>query len=492
MEVRKDPTLDLPSDFNFWTPAVFHKGGDGKIREVGGVISTDDLDIQQERMLQEGLDLDYFMEKGVIKFEHTPKGQTPSAKNIIGFPKDVKRGEHETSFTGEIFPEADGNGEADAAWKLLKSTEAFNKRNPKFKKSIGWSIEGRYKRRETDGVVTGAVVTNVVLTANPINKNTIATIAKSLEAGYGTSPSTQTGGGALRKESLQTTLKNQSFKGGKKMEKCKCGTTGFEKCMSYHKSQGMEDDAATTAATSHYPDLGKSVEIPSDINLPEPSSFTKALEAHNELIAEDQAFWKGVEDNITGFKPSKPEPTDPPKPEGDFIDVTKDVSNISKSLNALSERTENSDATLAKSLEHLGQIAASTARIASESAQAALEDRGRVDDLTKSVDAIRQQSEETLNLVKAVAGKEITHDVMGILSPIEGGSVDLTAGNGEVTADKLLHNLPFLMQTLEKGISENVVNPNSVTELEVSHDYKHINPGAVAYLESAARTQANG
>ncbi len=477
MEYRLDPVLDKPTDFSFFTPAVFHKGGDGSIRSVEGVISTDDLDIQQEQMIQDGLDLSYFLEKGVIKFEHNKKDAPPTSKNIIGYPLDVKKGDHSTTFTGEIFPEADGNGEADSAWKLLKSTAAFNKRNPEHQKSLGWSIEGQYKRRTEDGVVEGATVTNVVLTANPINTNTVATIAKSLEAGYGTSPESQTGGGAIRKESLASTLKNQSVKGGTKMDKCKCGSDSYEKCMSYHKSQGMEDDKAGAAAKEHYPQMSKSADN---------KELLKAIETHTDLLEKDTEYFKGLINDIAEFKPTEPIPVvEKPAPdEAGFIDVTKDVANILKSMSAIEERSVNSDGVFMKGFEQIGSIVSSSARIAAEAAKVQSADHERIDALAKSVDTLQESLNTILVMTKAIGGQEITHDVTNLLNPNSDGE---GAPEG---AEALLKNNGFVIQSLEKGITDNQISPNSITEFEMTRNVTMINKAAQDYIINAARSQA--
>ena len=187
----------MKRNFQFFVPVtgIMEKAGTGGAparRFVTGVISTDDLDVQGERVMQSGLDIRYLLDKGVLKYEHDKK----SSANIIGFPLKVEKGEHTTQIVGELF--APGHAMADSTWNTLTAYDRWNTDHPQNKKSMGWSVEGSYKDRN-DGIVKAAQVHNVVVTPNPVNTRTYVALLKSLAAGSEQSTG-MTGGAALRTE----------------------------------------------------------------------------------------------------------------------------------------------------------------------------------------------------------------------------------------------------------------------------------------------------
>jgi len=119
------PGIAEVTDFRFFVPAELIKSGEGEERRlVGGTISTEDWDLQKEKVLQKGIDWSYVESgNGVLKWEHSPDDPA----NIIGFPLEIIKGERETMIIGELFK---GHKKADDAWSLLKAIDAYNREHP--------------------------------------------------------------------------------------------------------------------------------------------------------------------------------------------------------------------------------------------------------------------------------------------------------------------------------------------------------------------------
>lgn len=221
--------------FSFWTPLDMEKSVETDSRRtVCGIISTEDPDLDNEIILEAGssyspmlaamgknlhaadlLDFDRFSTRqGFLKFEHfsgecSACGAGETA-NIIGVPTRVEKGvtyrdpingamKSGTAIWGELF--APGlKKSADDCWSLMQAIKKSG-----FDRKLGYSIEGAYLPA-TKGLpanVRKCLVTNVVVTAKPVNSMAWADMAKALTAGTGVTDSAQlTGGGALRKQSL--------------------------------------------------------------------------------------------------------------------------------------------------------------------------------------------------------------------------------------------------------------------------------------------------
>lgn len=201
---------------------VFEKAEDGedKARRIGGFVSTERLDRQQETVLQKGLDFGEFLEYGWLNDNH--KRDT---FDVLGFPTKAEfklnKGWYIEGYLLKGYPPA------DAVWTLAKALQ-------KTKRRLGFSIEGKNTLRKS-GKVIKSMVTNAAITHVPVNPDcTLEVLTKSfcihcdtaecircdkncldkaLMAGYGTSPATQTGGGALRVQSIEGQLKDLGYAG---------------------------------------------------------------------------------------------------------------------------------------------------------------------------------------------------------------------------------------------------------------------------------------
>jgi len=240
----------MDNTFSFFAPVVLQKSGDDPTKpiKVGGCITSETKDADGETLLTKGLDLSYFDGGwGKIKYEHD-SALLQEPDNIIGVPTKIIRKGNKIDFEGELFPfqgipESQLNPQqklAKSAYGLLENIQAFNKANPSKPQKIGWSIEGAYlERNKKTGLVSKAQITNVVLTTKPKNRDSFATILKSLTTGYGTTPETQTGFGATRQESLGNINNKQR---GNTMFKTK------EECYKAMLSQGKNEDEARAMA----------------------------------------------------------------------------------------------------------------------------------------------------------------------------------------------------------------------------------------------------
>jgi hypothetical protein len=138
---------------------------------VEGIASTNGKDEQDEIVEPRGLETSYFLNKGFIKWEHA---KTP--KVFIGEPleaKVLKSGQF--WIKGKLYKHAPLAQEAIEAAKTLEKSGARRK--------IGFSIEATVVARDPKNPkrVTKAILRNVAMTFNPVNTDTWAELAKSLE-----------------------------------------------------------------------------------------------------------------------------------------------------------------------------------------------------------------------------------------------------------------------------------------------------------------------
>lgn len=246
----------MENTFNLFAPAYLKKGGEKeKTYKIVGVISTDKKDIDGEILLTEGLDLSYLEGGwGKIKYEHDNE-ISKEPDNVIGFPTKVIKKPKSIDIEAELIefdeniPESELTPQqrnAKSVVGLLKAVEEYNKKHPDKPQKVGFSVEGDYVAREKtkEGrLVKKARVVNVVLTLKPKNTTTIAKLAKSLQLGYGMTPETQTGLGAIRKESLEGHNKQQFSKGENNMN-----FKSFDEAKAYFLSQGLTEEEAEKKA----------------------------------------------------------------------------------------------------------------------------------------------------------------------------------------------------------------------------------------------------
>jgi len=195
-------------------------------------------------------DWTWFDKSGYFKSEHDPtvsfevNGQKKVASlyragTLVGIPLERNVvGNKEVFIKGRLLPGVD---EAEDILKLAKALEEHNKLYPRNTRSLRFSVEGGYLKKSRDGSYAGLVM-NVAITPMAQDDSTYLQLAhstnlqmaKSLAAGTGTSPETKTGGGALRKESLEGSPKNKT-QGSTTMDKF----STRQECYRHHLSKGL-------------------------------------------------------------------------------------------------------------------------------------------------------------------------------------------------------------------------------------------------------------
>jgi hypothetical protein len=174
-------------------------------RIIRGYASTPANDRQGESLVQKGLDISEFVNNGWLNYDH-------DNSIILGYPTaETHIDDHGLWVEGELLK---GVPMADKLWDLAVALKKSNA-----PRKLGFSVEGKVLERKGNSILK-AKIYNCALTPNPVN--TEATwdavvksfrpdadidVSKGLEAGYAVTPETQTNGGALRSESLDSDLK---------------------------------------------------------------------------------------------------------------------------------------------------------------------------------------------------------------------------------------------------------------------------------------------
>lgn len=191
-------TTTIP--FKFEIPLeVFEKSEaeGGKGRRIGGIVSTDDLDRQDETVIQEGMDFQPFLDHGWFNDNH---GRGIDA--VVGYPEVAELRQLGKSkgwyVEGYLL---DGVQKAEEIWTRANALQKTGRR-------LGFSVEGDVVERDPENPkqVRKAIVRNVAITHCPVNTNTsLDILAKSLSAGSAVAnPGTAPGEGfPLRTESLE-------------------------------------------------------------------------------------------------------------------------------------------------------------------------------------------------------------------------------------------------------------------------------------------------
>jgi len=154
-------------------------GGTGRF--IGGFVSTDHMDRQQEIIIQEGMDFSPFLKGGWFNDNHDKATDSlvgyPTAAELRPYPNDPM---HKGWYVeGELL---DGHPRADSLWQLAQSLKKSGKRK------LGFSVEGSIDERDVKNpkVVRKATVREVAITRCPVNtKVSLDILAKSLAVGYG-------------------------------------------------------------------------------------------------------------------------------------------------------------------------------------------------------------------------------------------------------------------------------------------------------------------
>lgn len=192
--------------FNAFVPmdlskSVSTKEDTEQFSKVSGWASTPVLDLQSDIINPKGIDISYFKEHGYVNYEH-------NQDEVVGFPTDncyvdVEKG---------LYIEANLFKDNENVIKMLDLAEKLEKSGSGRK--LGFSIEGAVKKRNVNDnrVIDEVTITGVALVKNPANPEaTWESFVKSFLTGHGTTPETQTDAGALRRESLASSITNLTY-----------------------------------------------------------------------------------------------------------------------------------------------------------------------------------------------------------------------------------------------------------------------------------------
>lgn len=183
---------------------------EGKVRVIEGIASTPHLDLQNEEVSQGGIDFNYFLQHGYFNWDHKP-----GADNKIGEPWEVKVTPKGLYVKGMLYK---GKKVADAVWEHIKTLTT----NPQSQRRVGFSLQGKTLLRKGQKIVK-CWIQDIAITTAPINHHTYLDVVKSLSAhgfskamaaGYATA--NQSGGSALRPESLDEDITDLDYAGGDK------------------------------------------------------------------------------------------------------------------------------------------------------------------------------------------------------------------------------------------------------------------------------------
>lgn len=206
-------SADTHPDFALLAPlsAWLEKSGDSaKALRIGGIVSTDTLDRQGEKVVQDGLDFSEFMSFGWFNDNHKS-----GVNDALGWPTNVARvkkgdklpngaiSKHNGWWADGFLANTKKGREVHEMIGALDGTE----------RQFGFSIEGTVGDRQGK-TIKSAAVRHVAITHVPVNADTGAVaLAKALTAGSSVAaPGTaQPGAGfALRQEDLDhTTLDDE-------------------------------------------------------------------------------------------------------------------------------------------------------------------------------------------------------------------------------------------------------------------------------------------
>ena len=156
-------------NFKFWVPLSKAKDSkDSKIRVIEGIASTPELDLQNERVSQSGINFDYFLKHGYFNWDHKP-----GAENKIGEPWEVKITPKGLYVKGMIYK---GKKAADAIWEHINALGT----NSDAKRKVGFSLQGKTVRRNGNSILK-CWIQDIAITTAPINYNTYLDIIKAFD-----------------------------------------------------------------------------------------------------------------------------------------------------------------------------------------------------------------------------------------------------------------------------------------------------------------------
>lgn len=174
-------SLDMFKAYVPFEIETVEKSGDRSLGRITGIASSETVDADQEVILQDGLEWDFFLRKGTLTYEH-PIG----ALNIVGEPISIERMEHNgvaaTKIIGVLYLD-------DPLGKALWN-KATTMKKAGGNRTLGFSVEGRVPPGARDGrTIKAARVHSVAISPVPKNPDSWwepiqASMKRALAAGH--------------------------------------------------------------------------------------------------------------------------------------------------------------------------------------------------------------------------------------------------------------------------------------------------------------------
>lgn len=206
---------NLEDKFTFWCPLEKAQDLDPTtgepVMKLGGIASTSDEDSDGEFLDPKGFDIKPLIESGMVNWHHQAKGQPAT---IIGEPTKAEIRPEGLYIETELYP---SSKIACDVWELAETLEKDSKT-----RRLGYSIEGKVVKRKSNDKkspdykkIVKAIITGVAITHQPKNPKTFANIIKGeidddFEVDEEKALDTENGK-ALKKESVDKKIKNQTF-----------------------------------------------------------------------------------------------------------------------------------------------------------------------------------------------------------------------------------------------------------------------------------------
>lgn len=205
---------NIEDKFTFWCPLEKAKSIDPtsgeEVMRLGGIASTSDEDSDGEFLDPKGFDIKPLIENGMVNWHHQAKGQPAT---IIGEPTKAEIRPEGLYIETDLYP---SSKIACDVWELAETLEKDSKT-----RRLGYSIEGKVVKRKSNDKnspdykkIVKAIITGVAITHQPKNPKTFANIIKGeIDDDFEDEEKaldTETGK-ALKKESVDKKIKNQTF-----------------------------------------------------------------------------------------------------------------------------------------------------------------------------------------------------------------------------------------------------------------------------------------
>lgn len=165
--------LKKSDEFEFFVPISFiAKSASSDIKDtrrcIQGIASTDHVDLQDETVVQSGIDTTYFMKYGFINDDHKP-----GPEHKVGEPIECRSTKAGLWLKAFLYK---GQDRAEYWWQFMQALEQSGA-----DRKVGFSIQGKILRRAGNSILK-CWLQDVAITASPVNTHSWAEVVKSLSA----------------------------------------------------------------------------------------------------------------------------------------------------------------------------------------------------------------------------------------------------------------------------------------------------------------------